>query len=61
MAANEVIGLLRDFKSPNVFNPWSDWDVLDLDRETAAQWRRIRLEQHFDCAPKFLLIGEAPA
>lgn len=60
MAANEVIGLLRDFKSPNIFNPWRDVDVLDLDQETAAQWRRIRLEQHFDCTPKFLLIGEAP-
>lgn len=61
MAPNELInGMLREFKSSNVFNPWDDWDVLDLYRDTAAQWRRVRLEQHFDCAPRFLLIGEAP-
>lgn len=62
MDANALInGPLRDFSAPNVFNPWRDADeTMDLEPRTAAQWRRIRLEQHFDCAPKFLLIGEAP-
>lgn len=62
MNANDLINrLLAPFNAPNVFNPWRDADpVMDLEPNTAAQWRRIRLEQHFDCSPRFLLIGEAP-
>ncbi len=56
-----INGPLQEFTAPKVFNPWRDNDPsMDLEPSTAAQWRRIRLEQHFDCAPEYLLIGEAP-
>lgn len=50
---------LVEFKSPNVFNPWGEEDPLDAYADGAAM-RLVRLLQHFDCDPKYLLIGEAP-
>lgn len=59
--ADLIEGSIQEFESPNVFNPWREGDpMMDIEPSTAAQWRRIRLEQHFDCDPKFVLIGEAP-
>lgn len=43
----------------NVFNPWRDYDPLDV--ADCGPWaRRQRLRFHFDCDPLFLLVGEAP-
>lgn len=47
------------FTAPNVFNPWRDSDPLDTG-EQGASHRLARLAQHFNCTPRFLLIGEAP-
>lgn len=55
-----IIKLLQSFKSPNVFNPWTDSDPMDLEPDRAPEQRAARLAAHFDCQPKFLLIGEAP-
>lgn len=55
-----IDGILRQFQAPCVFNPWNNSDPLDREPSTAAEWRRARLLQHFDCNPEFLLIGEAP-
>jgi hypothetical protein len=63
---NDLVGFvdlfneIREFKSDNVFNPWSDMDPIDIERELAPMIRRNRLLDHFACKPKFLLIGEAP-
>jgi uracil-DNA glycosylase len=59
----KLVMSLSKFSAPNVFNPWSGVDPLD--RITAAfdngpNGRRTRLYQHFNCVPKYLLIGEAP-
>lgn len=45
--------------TPNVFNPWHQDDPLDLQ---IAGWpeRVVRLRQHLDCVPSFVLVGEAP-
>jgi hypothetical protein len=59
MSASHIIAALRQFKTPNVFNPWTDRDPLDLNPRSPEQ-RAARLAAHFDCQPKFLLIGEAP-
>ena len=45
-------------KMPNTFNPWREADALDAGKRPWLA-RRERLRQHFDCAPKLLLIGEA--
>lgn len=55
-----IEGPIRQFSSPYVFNPWSDVDPLDADQKNAAAHRRYRLLRHFECAPKLLMIGEAP-
>jgi hypothetical protein len=49
---------LRGYRGADVFNPWAALDPLDRAAGSAAA-RRRRLEQHLDCAAKFLLIGEA--
>lgn len=53
-----LIQALASFRRANVFNPWRDIDELDV-RDGPYQ-RRKRLDAHFNCDPKFLLIGEAP-
>lgn len=45
---------------PNVFNPWRDIDPLDVPEPADQNARVRRLFQHFNCNPKFLLVGEAP-
>jgi uracil-DNA glycosylase len=50
---------LSEFRSPNVFNPWGEDDEQDAYASGGAM-RLERLMQHFDCQPRFLLIGEAP-
>jgi uracil-DNA glycosylase len=55
-----LIKSLVAFEAPNVFNPWRHTDVWHDDLEMAAPARRIRIEQHFRCTPRFLLVGEAP-
>lgn len=50
---------LRRFSAPNVFNPWAENDALDCFCNGAFD-RGERLIAHFNCTPKFLLIGEAP-
>lgn len=47
------------FSSANVFNPWRHTDPLDA-HMFASDHRLSRLVQHFDCDPRYLLIGEAP-
>jgi hypothetical protein len=52
---------LTAFDAPGVFNPWRQADALDVEvAPLAALARLVRLKFHFDCAPDFLLIGEAP-
>lgn len=50
---------------PNVFNPWGEADPMDLNNAQGVclcgpEGRQRRLLQHFNCAPAFLLVGEAP-
>jgi hypothetical protein len=49
---------LKRFHAEDVFNPWGSLDSLDLSRDARAQ-RLRRLQQHFDCEPAFVLVGEA--
>lgn len=58
MSVDHIIDLLRRFTAPNVFNPWANVDALDI--LDPLDGRRLRLRQHFNCQPRFLLIGEAP-
>lgn len=51
---------IRTFSAPNVFNPWSDHDPLDGFPVAGPALRLSRLAEHFDCEPKYLLVGEAP-
>lgn len=51
---------IRNFRAPNVFNPWRDVDPADLMDARAPIDRMQRLGEHFACTPQFLLIGEAP-
>jgi len=44
---------------PDVFNPWFDLDSLDI-QDYGPQARRDRLRRHFNCLPRYLLVGEAP-
>ena len=62
MAADvsKLIDIIASVEMPRVFNPWRHSDPLDCDRDTAALRRRRRLAAHFDCEPRFLLVGEAP-
>lgn len=55
-----ILDILRAYSSPNVFNPWRDEDALDSHGPLSVLRRCERLENHFSCKPKFLLIGEAP-
>lgn len=59
---SELLDALTSFESPVVFNPWSEQDSLDLHWGSGAdaEMRMERLQQHFDCDPLFILIGEAP-
>ena len=50
---------LRISPLPNVFNPWTECDPLDVPG-APAEARRSRLRQHFDVSPKYILVGEAP-
>lgn len=54
----KLIAEIASVELPSVFNPWKQHDVHDLCDGPAR--RRSRLRQHFDCKPRFLLIGEAP-
>lgn len=59
MDTEELVGLVRNFSAPNVFNPWSMADPLDWNDGPGN--RCIRLFEHFSCEdPAYLLIGEAP-
>jgi uracil-DNA glycosylase len=53
-----ILNALKGIKLPNVFNPWTDSDPLDIGN--GPQERCRRLMAHFDVKPEFLLIGEAP-
>lgn len=52
---------LQQFCAPDVFNPWSDRDALDLEgvEGTGPKARLARLRAHFDVDPMLVLIGEA--
>jgi uracil-DNA glycosylase len=60
MRVGDLVMSLSVFRAPNVFNPWGEVDTLDRLHAFGAMDRRTRLYQHFDCTPRFLLIGEAP-
>jgi uracil-DNA glycosylase len=60
VALGDLIMSLREFTAPNVFNPWRDVDPLDRLLAFGPSDRRARLYRHFECKPRFLLIGEAP-
>lgn len=59
-ALSNIVSLLCDFSSPNIFNPWRDVDPMDHSGYMGPTQRIERLLAHFDCKPDFLLIGEAP-
>ncbi len=44
---------------PGLFNPWRDACPHDAPGNGPAQ-KRVRLAQHLDCDPQFILAGEAP-
>lgn len=52
--------LLIRYRRAGVFNPWSEVDPLDRSPD-APEERWDRLERHFDCEPRILLVGEAPS
>jgi uracil-DNA glycosylase len=54
---DSLIAALRRFHGPNVFNPWSDSDPMDVG--PGAKQRCHRLRQHLECRADFLLVGEA--
>lgn len=52
--------LLLQSPGRNAFNPWTEHDpITDADSKAPTQ-RLARLEQHLDCSPHFILVGEAP-
>jgi hypothetical protein len=57
-----ILGAISAFNGENVFNPWRDSDPLDVSDPPhyAAHYRRERLFRHFNCIPRYLLVGEAP-
>ena len=50
--------ILQRFSAPDVCNPWRGHDALDCSARAGAE-RLLRLEQHLDCRPQILLVGEA--
>lgn len=57
--------LLRGFSAPNVFNPWAEWDPLDVltahgEQPPGPEGRMMRLQAHFRVPAQLVLIGEAP-
>jgi len=60
MIPSSVLDQIVQFQAPNVFNPWASSDPLDIYGVTASAHRLARLAQHFDCNPRYMLIGEAP-
>lgn len=60
MRLYHLIDAIGSYNLEHVFNPWRDVDPLDRFAAHAAQDRRTRLYQHFDCKPRWLLVGEAP-
>lgn len=67
MSEVEFWQALASFESVDVFNPWRQWDPLDGGpigsfgpSTTGPLGRLARLYAHFDCSPRFLLVGEAP-
>jgi uracil-DNA glycosylase len=58
--SEELERALRDHApSANVFNPYRHRDADDCTVEAPAM-RLANLSQHFNCEPRFLLVGEAP-
>ncbi len=57
---NDLIGEIASVEMPSVFNPWRHSDELDRFQAEGPLLRIERLRAHFDCRPRFLLIGEAP-
>lgn len=57
----DFISHLGDFKSECIFNPWAETD--DEYDNVPDNWinRRLNLEDHLNCEPKFILFGEAPS
>ena len=43
----------------NLFNPWKDHCPTDL-AGNGPDDKLLRLAAHLDCAPRFILAGEAP-
>lgn len=54
----KLLDLIAAVEMPNVFNPWKHGDALDVGDGPTSRTERLR--QHFDCEPRYLLIGEAP-
>ena len=55
---------LRAYRSPHVFNPWSDRDPLDCGDAAGSSGlgpagRLARLQAHFKASPALVLLGEA--
>ncbi len=44
---------------PGLFNPWADRCTADLPGN-GPEDKKLRLAAHLDCAPRFILCGEAP-
>lgn len=53
-----MLSLLKDFRAPDVCNPWRGRDALDLSAAAGAE-RLDRLERHLDCRARLVLVGEA--
>ena len=49
-------------RCPGLFNPWRDRCELDVtgSPEAGPEGRLVRLAEHLDCTPRFILVGEAP-
>jgi uracil-DNA glycosylase len=63
MSNNKLAKLLTDTLppgSPTLFNPWRDRST-DDEPCNGPDARLARLATHLDCAPKFILCGEAPS
>jgi uracil-DNA glycosylase len=56
---SRILGLLRSYRAPLVFNPWNERDAAgDADGNGPAA-RRRRLHSHLDIRAARILIGEA--
>jgi uracil-DNA glycosylase len=63
MILDDLISMISARSFANVFNPWMHSDPLDVHDPQpgyAQTDRQQRLWRHFNCAPHYLLIGEAP-